>query len=126
MYISTVVVRPRCSVIAKRSEDGLVTLLQTANCSTLFRVEGILWENLPSPSCRRPQSPQKDCLDYCFQVQGTWNSISLPGSGGRFKLTPEVLAIIEEQMHADDETTASQLVKMLTDAGHDVSKSTTI
>ena len=38
-------------------------------------MEGILRENLLSPSCRRPQSPQKDCLDYCFQVQGTWKSI---------------------------------------------------
>ena len=30
----------------------------------------------------------------------------LPGSGRHFKLTPDILAIIEEQMRVDDETTA--------------------
>ena len=34
----------------------------------------------------------------------------LPGSRGRFKLNPETLRVIEEQMEADDEITASQLL----------------
>ena len=48
----------------------------------------------------------------------------LPGSGRRFKLTPEVLALIEEQMQADDETTATHFMKMVNAAGYEVSKST--
>ena len=50
----------------------------------------------------------------------------LPGSGWRFKLMPKVLALIEERMQADDETTATQLVKMVNAAGYEVSKSTII
>ena len=50
----------------------------------------------------------------------------LPGSGRRFKLTPEVLAMIEERMRTDDKTTATQLVKMVNAAGYNVSKSTII
>ena len=50
----------------------------------------------------------------------------LPGSGGRFKLTPEVLAMIEERMRTNDETTATQFVKMVNTVGYNVSKSTTV
>ena len=50
----------------------------------------------------------------------------LPGSGRQFKLTPKVSALIEEQMQADDETTTTQLVKMVNAAGYEVSKSTII
>ena len=50
----------------------------------------------------------------------------LPGSGRRFKLTPVVLAMIEERMRADDETAATQLVKMVNAAGYNVSKSTIV
>ena len=59
-----------------------------------------------------------------YKARGTLSR--LPGSGGRFKLTPEVLDIIEAQMQADDETTATQLVKMLNAAGYNVSTSTII
>ena len=50
----------------------------------------------------------------------------LPGSGGWFKLMSEVLAIIEESMMANDETTATQLVKLVNVKGHKVSKTTII
>ena len=50
----------------------------------------------------------------------------LPGSGHRFKLTSDILAIIEDQMTEDDETTATQLVKIVNTAGYNVSKSTII
>ena len=39
---------------------------------------------------------------------------------------PDTLAIIEEQMRADDETTATQLVKIVNAAQYDVSKSTIV
>ena len=57
-----------CSVIAKRREDGLVTLLQTVVRATFLQAEGILRENRQSPSSRRPQSPREDYLDYYFQI----------------------------------------------------------
>ena len=41
-----------------------------------------------------------------------------PGSGRPTKVTPEVLRIVEEQMRKDDETTATQLQKVLVDSGH--------
>ena len=50
----------------------------------------------------------------------------LPGSGRCFKLTPDILAIIEEQMRMDNETTATQLVKIVNAVGYDVSKSTIV
>ena len=40
-----------------------------------------------------------------------------------FMLMPDILAIIEEQMRADDETTATQLVNIVNAAQYDVSKS---
>ena len=46
----------------------------------------------------------------------------LPGSERRFKLMPDILAIIEEQMCVDDETTATQLVKIVNAAGYNISK----
>ena len=50
----------------------------------------------------------------------------LPGSGQPFRLTSEVLKIIEDQMKADDETTAMQLLKIIEDQGHKVSRTTII
>ena len=50
----------------------------------------------------------------------------LPGSGGSFKMTPEMLKLIEDQLQADDEVTASQLHRILTNKGYRVSKSTII
>lgn len=44
------------------------------------------------------------------------------GSGRPIKISPEAMALIEEQMNADDETTALQLHKMLNERGIDVSK----
>ena len=43
------------------------------------------------------------------------------GSGRPTKLTPQVMALVEEQMNNDDETTASQLQKILNEAGIDIS-----
>ena len=50
----------------------------------------------------------------------------LPGSGGKFKLTPEILSIIENRLQEDDETTAMQLHKLLSDKGYSVLKASII
>jgi transposase/Fe2+ or Zn2+ uptake regulation protein len=50
----------------------------------------------------------------------------LPGSGGSFKLTPEMLRLVEDHLQEDDEATAIQLLKLLNDNGYDVSKTTII
>ena len=64
--------------------------------------------------------------DYDIEVQGPRYLCHLPGSGRRFKLTPEVLAMIKYRMRTDDETTATQLVKMVNAAGYNMSTSTII
>ena len=43
------------------------------------------------------------------------------GSGRPAKISPEIMALVEEQMRANDETTAFQLHKMLNEGGIDVS-----
>lgn len=45
----------------------------------------------------------------------------LSGTGSHSKVTDEIKAIVEEQMRADDETTAKQLYKILLDKGHPLS-----
>ena len=50
----------------------------------------------------------------------------LPGSGRCFQLEPERLAIIEERIQEDDETTASQLVRILNAQGYTISKPTIV
>ena len=59
-----------------------------------------------------------------YKMNGTLSR--LPGSGRRFKLMPDILAIIEEQMRVDDETTATQLVKIVNAVGYNISKSTIV
>ena len=48
----------------------------------------------------------------------------LPGSGRPYKLTREILKTIEDRMNEDDETTATQLTRLLGDQGHKVTKTT--
>lgn len=74
MYIS-MTVSFRCLVIAKRREDGLGTLFQTADRAALLRVEGITLENSQRLSSRKTQKSQEDWLDHYFQVYGALNSI---------------------------------------------------
>lgn len=45
----------------------------------------------------------------------------MPGSGRPTKITEEVKNIVEEQMRHDDETTATQLHKLLANKGHPMS-----
>ena len=46
------------------------------------------------------------------------------GSGRPSKITSEVKAVVERQMESDDETTAYQLHKLLTDKGYSLSIAT--
>ena len=46
------------------------------------------------------------------------------GLGRPTKVTPAILAIVEQKMAEDDETTAVQLHKLLTEKGHSISIST--
>jgi len=57
-----------------------------------------------------------------YKMHGTLSR--LPGS--RRQLTPDILAIIEEQMCVNGETTATQLVKIVNVVGYDVSKTTIV
>ena len=60
-----------------------------------------------------------------IQKYKTHGTISrLPGSGRPFKLTREMLDAVEERMKQDDETTATQLVKMLGERGFKISTPT--
>lgn len=54
----------------------------------------------------------------------TQNLARKEGSGRPSKVTPEVKAIVEHHMKVDDEMTAYQLHKVLTDYGHAMSIST--
>jgi len=47
-----------------------------------------------------------------------------PGSGRPTKITNEIMAIVEETMREDDETTAHQLHQILTSKGHQISSKT--
>ena len=50
----------------------------------------------------------------------------LPGSGRPFKLTGDMLKLIEDRMAEDDETTATQLLKHLENQGFNISQSSII
>ena len=52
-------------------------------------------------------------MGYNCEIQEIRNYLSSVGHGGRFKVTPEMLRVIEKQIEADDGTTVSQLVEKL-------------
>ena len=105
-------------------ENGFINVLQATDRTTVLQTKSIAREHRLAAE------------GYGVPRQTVWATIKrykdhgtlcrLPGSGRRFKLTPEVLALIKERMQADDETTATQLVKMVNAAGYKVSKSTII
>ena len=59
-----------------------------------------------------------------YQSSGTIHR--LPGSGRVSKITEEIRGIVEETMRADDETTAVQLHKLLSDKGYAISLRTVL
>lgn len=54
----------------------------------------------------------------------TGTIVRRPGSGRPTVITPEIKALVEEKMRADDETTAEQLHSLLTSRGIRISKKT--
>lgn len=60
----------------------------------------------------------------CAKYRATGNIARIPGSGRPTKITGEVLEIVERQMRTDDETTAIQLQKLLSESGHPLSLKT--
>ena len=65
-------------------------------------------------------------MDDCEEVQKPWNDFLPSGSGRGFKLTPDMLRLLEDRLQEDDEATAMQLLKLLNDKGYQVSRSTVI
>ena len=64
---------------------------------------------------------------YDQELQDAWNPLSSSRKWTPLQAnTPDILAIIKEQMRVDDETTATQLVKIVNAVGYDVSKSTIV
>ena len=59
-------------------------------------MKSVVREHCLNPGCRRVQITETNCLGYDKEVQEPRNPCHLPGSGWCFKLTPEVLAMIEE------------------------------
>ena len=56
-------------------------------------------------------NPEEDSMGYNREIQEIHNYLSSVGSRGHFKVTPEMLGVIEKQIEADDGTTVSQPVE---------------
>ena len=93
-------------------QNGVISVLQAMDRATALQAKDILWEHHQSPGSRRISSSKADVWATIrkYMMHGTLSH--LLGSGRHFKLMPDILAIIEEQMRADDETTATQLAKL--------------
>lgn len=67
------------------------------------------------------KASRRGVLKFIRRYQRSGTIQRLPGSGRISKITEEIKAIVEEQMRADDETTAVQLHKLLNDRGYAIS-----
>ena len=63
---------------------------------------------------------------FLRRVDETGSLERQPGSGRPSSFTPRMLALVEDQMRRDDETTAEQLLALLRSHGHVVSPSTVL
>ena len=63
---------------------------------------------------------------FIKHYESTGSTARKTSSGRPTKVTPAILAIVEHKMAEDDETTAVQLQKLLTEKGHPLSISTII
>ena len=59
---------------------------------------------------------------FLIRYRSTGSLARCEGSSPPKKMTPDIKAIVEEQMQLDDETTACQLRKLLIEKGHNISK----
>ena len=61
---------------------------------------------------------------FLMKYELTGSVSRAPGSGRPTKISTEIKAIVEDKMREDDETTASQLHKILTSRGYQISSRT--
>ena len=107
----------------EETQNGIMSVLQTKDRATYFE-QRISYGAVTKVLVAEGYRVSKQAVWATIRKYKTHGTLSrLPGSGRRFKLTPEVLAIIEERMRADNEATATQLVKIVNAAGYDISKS---
>ena len=64
------------------------------------------------------QTSRRGVAKFLMKYKSTGTILRCPGSGRRSKITQEVKELVEAQMHLDDETTASQLHKLLVSKGY--------
>lgn len=72
------------------------------------------------------KASRRGILKFIRRYERSGTIHRLPGSGRVSKITEEIKAIVEEQMRADDETTAVQLHKLLNDKGYTISLRTVL
>ena len=111
-----------CSVIEFK-------MVLTAYCKQriiqLYFERGISYGNVANVLTAEGFRLPKQTMWVTIQKYKRHGTISrLPGSGRPFKLTRKMLDAIEEQMKQDDETMATQLVKMLGERGFKISTHT--
>ena len=69
---------------------------------------------------------RRGILKFIKRYQSSGTIRRLKGSGRISKITEEIRALVEEKMRADDETTAVQLHKLLSDKGYAISLRTVL
>lgn len=151
MFYAIVASRPIVDVVYKRLVHTLkCPLIHDTTWSDLvvwFSVCGVVKDLLEPPSIKLASvGSRENVLGLCYVRWQCSNCFSqkdfvyprrqsgrqfkstehdtfacLPGSGRPFKITLEMLNIIEAQMEQDDEMTATQLAKLLEQFGHKVS-----
>ena len=72
------------------------------------------------------QASRAGVADFLKKFKETGCITRSPGSGRPSKVTAEIKAIVEQKMREDDETTASQLHKLLVERGFVLSKHTSL
>ena len=72
------------------------------------------------------KASRRGILKFIDRYRSSGTIHRLPGSGKVSKITREIKEIVEEQMRADDETTAVQLHKLLNDKGYTISLRTVL
>ena len=112
-----VVCTAQLSVLAKgEAESGVISVLQQRVVQLYF--EGrISYGNVAKVLAAEGYTVPKQTIWPTIRKYNMHGTLScLSGSGHRFKLTPNILAIIEVQMRSDDKTD-TQLVKIVNAVG---------
>ena len=102
---------------------GSVSILQAANCAALLQEEDFLQEHGPVPCHRRVSGTQADCVGNYTEVQVTWNNFPPPREWYAFQAVAQNAGSNKEKMKEENETTMTQLVKIVEEHGWKISKS---